>query len=98
MNLGRRAQLALILGSLSAFGALTIDMYLPAMPSMAHPLHTNAPPVQMTLTAFVIGLALFQVIVGPLSDAWGRRRPLLAGTALYLAGSLWCALVPAVAT
>ncbi len=95
-NLGRRARLALILGSLSAFGALTIDMYLPAMPSMAHQLHTSAPLVQMTLTAFVVGLALFQVIVGPLSDAWGRRRPLLAGLALYLAGSLWCALAPSV--
>lgn len=89
-------RLALVLGSLSAFGALTIDMYLPAMPSMAHQLHTSTPLVQMTLTAFVVGLALFQVIVGPLSDAWGRRRPLLAGMALYLAGSLWCALAPAV--
>ncbi|WP_051835590.1 multidrug effflux MFS transporter, partial [Streptomyces sp. NRRL S-481] len=96
VNLGRRARLALLLGSLSAFGALTIDMYLPAMPSMAHQLHTSAPLVQMTLTAFVVGLALFQVIVGPLSDAWGRRRPLLAGMALYLAGSLWCALAPTV--
>ncbi|TQJ90517.1 multidrug effflux MFS transporter [Streptomyces sp. SLBN-31] len=91
-----RARLALILGSLSAFGALTIDMYLPAMPDMAHQLHTSAPLVQMTLTAFVVGLAVFQVIVGPLSDAWGRRRPLLAGMALYLAGSLWCALAPSV--
>ncbi|MFI8233003.1 multidrug effflux MFS transporter [Streptomyces sp. NPDC085900] len=91
-----RARLALILGSLSAFGALTIDMYLPAMPDMAHQLHTSAQLVQMTLTAFVVGLALFQVIVGPLSDAWGRRRPLLAGMALYLAGSLWCALAPSV--
>lgn len=96
VNLGRRARLALLLGSLSAFGALTIDMYLPAMPSMAQQLHTSAPLVQMTLTAFVVGLALFQVIVGPLSDAWGRRRPLLAGMALYLAGSLWCALAPTV--
>ncbi|WP_079077888.1 multidrug effflux MFS transporter [Streptomyces sp. CdTB01] len=92
----RRARLALILGALSAFGALTIDMYLPAMPRMADQLHTSAPLVQMTLTAFVVGLALFQVVVGPLSDAWGRRRPLLAGMALYLAGSLWCALAPSV--
>ncbi|MEU0672312.1 multidrug effflux MFS transporter [Streptomyces sp. NPDC006172] len=96
VNLGRRARLALLLGSLSAFGALSIDMYLPAMPSMARQLHTSAPLVQMTLSAFVVGLALFQVIVGPLSDAWGRRRPLLAGMALYLAGSLWCVLAPTV--
>ncbi|TDC83306.1 Bcr/CflA family efflux MFS transporter [Micromonospora sp. KC606] len=91
---GRSAQLALVLGSLSAFGALTIDMYLPAMPGMARELHTSAPLVQLTLTVFVIGLAVGQVIVGPLSDTWGRRRPLLIGTAMYVAGSLWCALAP----
>jgi DHA1 family bicyclomycin/chloramphenicol resistance-like MFS transporter len=92
--IGRRARLALILGSLSAFGALTIDMYLPAMPSMAAELRTSAPMVQLTLTVFVVGLAVGQVIVGPMSDIWGRRRPLLVGMALYVAGSLWCALAP----
>ncbi|MFC4068941.1 multidrug effflux MFS transporter [Actinoplanes subglobosus] len=91
-----RARLVLILGALSGFGALTIDMYLPAMPGMAGDLHTGTLPVQLTLTVFVVGLALGQVIVGPLSDAWGRRRPLLAGLALYAAGSLWCALAPGV--
>ncbi|MET7426453.1 multidrug effflux MFS transporter [Dactylosporangium sp. NPDC005555] len=91
---GRRARLAVVLGSLAAFGPLTIDMYLPAMPGMARELHTSAPMVQLTLTVFVIGLALGQVVAGPLSDAWGRRRPLLAGMALYVAGSLWCALAP----
>jgi DHA1 family bicyclomycin/chloramphenicol resistance-like MFS transporter len=89
-------RLVLILGALSGFGALTIDMYLPAMPGMAGDLHTGALPVQLTLTVFVVGLALGQVLVGPLSDAWGRRRPLLAGLALYVAGSLWCALAPSV--
>ncbi|WP_285550555.1 multidrug effflux MFS transporter [Actinoplanes regularis] len=93
---GRRAWLALVLGSLSAFGALTIDMYLPAMPGMAHELRTSALLVQLTLTVFVVGLAVGQVIVGPLSDTWGRRRPLLAGMALYVTGSLWCALAPSV--
>jgi len=92
----RRAGLALTLGSLSAFGPLTIDMYLPAMPGMAGQLHTSAPLVQLTLTVFVIGLAVGQVIAGPLSDTWGRRRPLLLGVALYVAGSLWCALAPSV--
>jgi DHA1 family bicyclomycin/chloramphenicol resistance-like MFS transporter len=94
VHAGRRARLALVLGSLSAFGALTIDMYLPAMPGMAAELRTSAPIVQLTLTAFVIGLALGQVIVGPLSDSWGRRNPLLIGMALYVAGSIWCALAP----
>nr|WP_269327285.1 multidrug effflux MFS transporter [Kineosporia mesophila] len=86
----------MVLGSLSAFGALTIDMYLPAMPSMAGELGTSGSLVQLTLTVFVVGLAVGQVIVGPLSDAWGRRRPLLIGTALYVGGSLWCALAPTV--
>jgi DHA1 family bicyclomycin/chloramphenicol resistance-like MFS transporter len=71
-------------------------MYLPAMPGMADDLHTSTLQVQLTLTVFVVGLALGQVVVGPLSDAWGRRRPLLAGVALYVAGSLWCALAPTV--
>lgn len=90
----RRLWLALILGSLSALGALSIDMYLPAMPGMSRQLHASGPVIQLTLTVFVIGLAAGQVLAGPLSDTWGRRRPLLAGMALYVAGSAWCALAP----
>jgi DHA1 family bicyclomycin/chloramphenicol resistance-like MFS transporter len=90
----RRLRLALILGSLSALGALSIDMYLPAMPSMIGQLHASGPVIQLSLTVFVVGLAAGQVLAGPLSDTWGRRRPLLAGMALYLAGSAWCALAP----
>ncbi len=92
----RRPGLVLILGSLSALGALSIDMYLPAMPSMSRQLHASGPAIQLTLTVFVIGLAAGQVLAGPLSDMWGRRRPLLAGMALYVAGSVWCALVPGI--
>jgi DHA1 family bicyclomycin/chloramphenicol resistance-like MFS transporter len=91
---GRRLWLALILGSLSAVGALSIDMYLPAMPGMSRQLHASGPVIQLTLTVFMIGLAAGQVLAGPLSDMWGRRRPLLAGMALYVAGSVWCALAP----
>jgi DHA1 family bicyclomycin/chloramphenicol resistance-like MFS transporter len=90
----RRLRLALILGSLSALGALSIDMYLPALPGMSRQLHASGPVIQLTLTVFVIGLAVGQVLAGPLSDMWGRRRPLLAGMALYVAGSAWCALAP----
>jgi DHA1 family bicyclomycin/chloramphenicol resistance-like MFS transporter len=90
----RRLWLALILGSLSAIGALSIDMYLPAMPGMSRQLHASGPVIQLTLTVFVIGLAVGQVLAGPLSDMWGRRRPLLAGMVLYVAGSVWCALAP----
>ncbi|MCO8273997.1 multidrug effflux MFS transporter [Actinoplanes sp. TRM 88003] len=91
-----RLRLALILGSLSGFGPLTIDMYLPAMPGMADELRTSPSLVQLTLTVFVVGLAVGQVIVGPLSDSWGRRRPLLTGIVLYLIGSVWCAVAPTV--
>jgi MFS transporter, DHA1 family, multidrug resistance protein len=90
----RRVCLALVLGSLSALGALSIDMYLPAMPGMSQQLHASGPVIQLTLTVFVIGLAAGQVLAGPLSDTWGRRRPLLAGMTLYVAGSVWCALAP----
>lgn len=85
-----------MIGGLSAFGALTIDMYLPAMPVMVGDLNTHAGLVQLTLTVFVVGLAVGQVLVGPLSDAWGRRRLLLAGLAIYVCGSLGCLFAPTV--
>ncbi|WP_433063687.1 multidrug effflux MFS transporter [Dactylosporangium sp. CS-033363] len=90
----QRVRLALVLGSLSGFAPLTIDMYLPAMPGMARDLHTSAPVVQLSLTVFVVGLAVGQVLAGPLSDSWGRRRPLLGGLLLYVLGSVGCALAP----
>ncbi|MGH3861460.1 multidrug effflux MFS transporter [Actinokineospora sp.] len=91
-----KARLALILGGLSAFGPLSIDMYLPAFPAMAEQLGTGQAKIQITLTAFMIGLAGGQIIAGPLSDAYGRRRPLLIGLALYTLSSLACAVAPSV--
>jgi len=88
------AKLALVLGGLTAFGPLSIDMYLPAMPLMAGDLHAADATVQLTLTSFVLGLAIGQLVIGPLSDSLGRRRPLLAGLALYVVGSLLCAIAP----
>jgi DHA1 family bicyclomycin/chloramphenicol resistance-like MFS transporter len=92
----RRAQLkfVLVLGGLTAFGPLSIDMYLPALPRMAADLHAADRTVQLTLSAFIVGLALGQLVLGPLSDALGRRRPLLAGLALYVVGSVLCAVSP----
>ncbi|WP_290059921.1 multidrug effflux MFS transporter [Amycolatopsis solani] len=92
----RRAQLkfVLILGGLSAFGPLSIDMYLPALPRMAEDLRAADSTVQLTLSAFIVGLALGQLVLGPLSDALGRRRPLLAGLVLYVVGSVLCAVSP----
>ncbi|VVJ20037.1 Multidrug resistance transporter [Amycolatopsis camponoti] len=92
----RRTQLkfVLVLGGLSAFGPLSIDMYLPALPRMADDLHAADTTVQLTLSAFIAGLALGQLVLGPLSDALGRRRPLLVGLVLYVVGSVLCAVSP----
>ncbi|WP_329050562.1 multidrug effflux MFS transporter [Amycolatopsis sp. NBC_01488] len=92
----RRTQLkfVLVLGGLTAFGPLSIDMYLPALPRMANDLHAADATVQLTLSAFIVGLALGQLVLGPLSDALGRRRPLLVGLVLYVVGSVLCAVSP----
>jgi DHA1 family bicyclomycin/chloramphenicol resistance-like MFS transporter len=91
-----RLRLALILGALTAIGPLSIDMYLPALPRLTHDLSAGASLVQLTLTACLVGLAVGQVVAGPISDMWGRRRPLLIGVALYAIASLLCAVAPAV--
>src|SRR5690349_6185164 len=90
----RPARLVFIIGALSAFGPLSLDMYLPALPSLAGDLGGSALQVQLTLTACLLGLAGGQIIVGPLSDALGRRRPLLIGVFTYALASLLCALAP----
>jgi MFS transporter, DHA1 family, multidrug resistance protein len=92
-----RLKLILILGALVALGPLTIDMYLPALPSLATDLSTTSSAVQLTLTGTLVGLALGQLVIGPLSDSLGRRRPLLAGAALHLLASLAITVAPNVA-
>nr|WP_257147581.1 multidrug effflux MFS transporter [Bacillus sp. es.036] len=79
-----------ILGALSAFGPLTIDMYLPALPALSGELHTSTSLAQLSLTACLIGLALGQIVVGPYSDIHGRRKPLIISLLLYTAASLLC--------
>ena len=91
------ARLALVLGAIVAMGPLTIDMYLPALPTIREDLGTTSANVQLTLTGTLMGLALGQLVIGPLSDALGRRRPLLAGTALHVVASLLVLLAPDVA-
>jgi DHA1 family bicyclomycin/chloramphenicol resistance-like MFS transporter len=88
------AVLVLLLGGLTALGPFTIDTYLSAFPDIARDLDTSDSRVQLTLTAALTGLALGQLVVGPLSDRWGRRRPLLLGGMLYTAASLGCAVAP----
>lgn len=86
-----------VLGALIALGPLTIDMYLPALPTITTELETTESVVQLTLTGTLLGLGLGQLVIGPLSDALGRKRPLLAGTALHLLASLLCVIAPNVA-
>ena len=92
----KRWKLAAILGTLAAFAPLSIDMYLPALPHIASELHTTPSFVQLSLTFFMLGLALGQLLVGPLSDVRGRRTPLLIGLAIYSVASLLCAFSPSI--
>jgi MFS transporter, DHA1 family, multidrug resistance protein len=85
-----------VLAGLSAFAPLSTDLYLPGLPQLSRDLGEPASSVEVTLTACVIGIALGQLLVGPLSDTVGRRRPLLAGLALYVASSLGCAAAPSI--
>jgi DHA1 family bicyclomycin/chloramphenicol resistance-like MFS transporter len=87
-------RLVVVLGSVNAIGPLSIDMYLPAFPEIADGLDTSAAQVQLTLTACVAGLALGQLVVGPLSDRLGRRMPLIAAMAIYAVASVSCAFAP----
>ncbi|GAB3945496.1 multidrug effflux MFS transporter [Micromonospora vulcania] len=93
----QRAQLVLVLGALIAVGPLTIDMYLPALPAITTGLQTTETAVQLTLTGTLVGLALGQLLVGPLSDVLGRRLPLLAGLAVHVVASVLCVLAPSIA-
>ncbi|WP_121746702.1 multidrug effflux MFS transporter [Streptomyces sp. E2N166] len=86
----------LILGGLTATPPLAMDMYLPALPEVTRSLHAPAATVQLTLTACLAGMALGQLVVGPMSDRWGRRRPLLAGLAVYVVATVLCAFAPTI--
>ena len=91
-----RTRLALLLGGLTAFAPLSIDMYLPCLPALGGDLSAGASAVQLTLTACLAGLAVGQLVAGPLSDKLGRRRPLLAGVGAYTLASALCAAAPTV--
>lgn len=92
-----QARHVLILGGLTAFGPLSTDMYLPSLPSVSYDLGATMSQAQLTLTACILGLSLGQVISGPISDALGRRRPLLTGIAVFAIASLLCIVAPSVA-
>ncbi|MBQ1083763.1 MULTISPECIES: Bcr/CflA family efflux MFS transporter [unclassified Nocardiopsis] len=89
-----RLGLALLLALLTVLGPLNIDMYLPAFPEISGDLGASASQVQLSLTACLVGLAVGQVVIGPISDARGRRGPLLVCVALFVLASALCALAP----
>jgi MFS transporter, DHA1 family, multidrug resistance protein len=91
-----RLRLVVILGSLTALGPLSVDLYLPGLPELTRDFGARASEGQLTLTACLAGLALGQLLAGPLSDRFGRRGPLLVGLVAYCAASLACALAPSI--
>ncbi|MCW8086565.1 multidrug effflux MFS transporter [Sabulicella glaciei] len=88
------ARFALLLGLLAAFGPLSIDMYLPALPAIGVELGGGIAGAQLTLAAFFAGMAAGQLLHGPLADRFGRRPPLFAGLVGFILASLGCALAP----
>ncbi|WP_307533380.1 MFS transporter [Streptomyces sp. V3I8] len=92
----RRIRVLVLLAALSALGPLSMDACMPGLPRLADSLHSPAWAVQLTVTACLMGLAVGQLAAGPLSDALGRRRPLLFGLTLYTVAGLLRALAPTV--
>ncbi|GGN92604.1 Bcr/CflA family drug resistance efflux transporter [Actinoplanes lobatus] len=89
-----RWPLLVVLASLTALAPVATDLYLPGFPAMGASLGADASGVQLTLTSFLAGLALGQLVMGPLADRYGRRRPLIAGTVACTVAGVACALAP----
>ena len=90
----RRVLYILLLGALTALGPFTIDLYLPAFPVLEEDFQTTAAAIQLTLTGTMIGFAIGQLVVGPLSDKVGRRIPLIVVTAVHVLASVGAAFAP----
>lgn len=94
--LQRTPLLVFLLGSLTAFAPMSIDMYLPALPTLERVLNTDASRLQLTLASFFAAFALGQLFYGPLADRFGRKPPLYASLSLFILASLGCALATTV--
>ncbi|MGW8484668.1 multidrug effflux MFS transporter [Microbacterium sp. NPDC055903] len=94
ISTARRTVYIILLGALTALGPFTIDLYLPAFPVLESDFQTTATAIQLTLTGTMIGFAIGQLVVGPLSDKVGRRVPLIAVTALHVLASVAAAVAP----
>lgn len=92
----RPVRTVVVLAGISAFGPLTTDLYLPGLPEVSDTYSVGISQAQLTLTACLVGLAAGQLVAGPLSDTFGRRRPLLAGLALFVLASLACTVTPSI--
>ena len=88
------ARTVVVLGGLTMFGPLSLDLYLPALPELADDLNASPSAAQLSITACLVGLAVGQLVAGPMSDRLGRRRPLMIGLVVYLLASVACALAP----
>jgi DHA1 family bicyclomycin/chloramphenicol resistance-like MFS transporter len=88
----RRLELIALFGLLTCFTPIGIDLYLPALPAIAEEFNAPIAAIEHSLAAFFLGLAVGQAVVGPLSDRFGRRMPIIVGLALYVLGSAGCAL------
>lgn len=90
------SRLIVMLGVLTAFGPLSIDLYLPGLPAIGRDLGADPARVQQTLSTFFLGLALGQLVYGPMSDRFGRRPVMGFGIVVYLLATVYCALAPSI--
>ncbi len=96
MKRTKRLQMALVLGSFAAIGPLSLDMYLPSLPALSEDLQSSTSVAQLSITACLLGMAIGQLLLGPLSDQKGRRLPLIISLAIYCLSSILCASAPSV--
>jgi len=94
MTTKQKYSILFILGGLSALAPFSIDMYLPAFPSIAKSLNTDISQVALSLTSYFIGISIGQLFYGPITDKFGRKKPLIFGLSLFLLASIGCALSP----
>ncbi|WP_231118976.1 multidrug effflux MFS transporter [Oecophyllibacter saccharovorans] len=92
----RRVWMLGVLSLLMAFAAISIDVYLPAMPAMSAALHASVGAVEWTVSAFLIGFSLGQLVWGPVGDRLGRRLPIALGLVFFVLGAISCALAPTI--
>src|SRR5580704_3459438 len=90
--------LTLLLSFLTALGPLSMDMYLPSLPAIGQALQASTPQVQLTISSYLLGFAVGQLLYGPISDRLGRRPVILAALALYGVGSIVCATTQSIGT